>query len=226
MTFNLIGPLIVRGDFGPLRDVLSQAGIPWPKGETIVEFEYDDRDVFNEDSPQPTSFDIAVLGKDRKIFIESKLVEKEFGGCSVFSRGDCDGRNPMLYGLDTCYLHHIGRTYWNRMIDFGFRETKLGSGHICPFTNYYQFFREILFAMAKGPFYVLLHDERSPGFVRGSTEDKKLGLWPFLKETMPPEYDDNVARITVQQVVKSIEESGRHNDWIDEFKLKYGIEIP
>jgi POLQ-like helicase len=60
MTFNLIGPLIVREDFGPLRDVLAQAGISWPKGKTTVEFEYDDREVFNEDSGQPTSFDIAV----------------------------------------------------------------------------------------------------------------------------------------------------------------------
>lgn len=112
------------------------------------------------------------------------------------------------------------------MIEFGFRETKLGSGHICPFTNYYQFFREILFAMTKGGSYVLLHDERSPAFVKGSKEDEKLGLWPFLKETIPNEYDSNVSRITIQEVVRSIEESGRLNDWIDEFKMKYGIKSP
>ena len=111
MVFNLVGQLIVRKDIKPLRVAIEKAGIPWPTGEVIAGFEYDDRAVFNEDSGQPTSIDLAISGETARIFIEAKLVEREFGSCSVFSGGDCDGKNPVSYGVDGCYLCHIGRKY-------------------------------------------------------------------------------------------------------------------
>ena len=137
MVFNLEGPLIVRKDLEPLRVAVEKAGMPWPTGEVTAGFEYDDRAVFNEDSGQPTSIDLAISGDTTKIFIEAKLVEREFGGCSVFSGGDCDGRNPVSYRVDGCYLHHIGRNYWERMNEFCFGETAFTSGPICPFISYY-----------------------------------------------------------------------------------------
>jgi hypothetical protein len=224
MTFNLIGPLIVRSDFEPLREVLESVGVTWPKGTITVEFEHDDRTVFNEQSRQPTSFDVLVKGEDAAIYIEAKLVEREFGGCSVFSRGDCDGRNPLLHGLDGCYLHHIGRTYWKRMREFQFDKTAISSGQICPFTIYYQFFREVLFSLTKGGSFILLHDERNPAFLRLSKNGKKSGLWPFLTGSIPSQYASRIARITIQQLTEAIERTRRHQDWIDEFKEKYGIQ--
>ncbi|MHA1137260.1 MAG: PGN_0703 family putative restriction endonuclease, partial [Candidatus Thorarchaeota archaeon] len=59
----------------------AHAGIAWPIGEVTAEFEYDDRTVFNEDSGQPTSIDLVVTGENKGIFVEAKLVEREFGGC-------------------------------------------------------------------------------------------------------------------------------------------------
>lgn len=225
MVFNLVGPLIVKKDLEPLRVIFEEAGIPWPTEDVTAGFEYDDRAVFNEDSGQPTSIDLAISdGETGRIFIEAKLVEREFGGCSVFSGGDCDGRNPVSYGLEGCYLHHIGRKYWERMNEFGFGETALGSGPICPFISYYQFFREALFALKKDGYFVLLHDERNPAFLKVSTDGKKSGLWPFLMESVPAEYANRIGRVTIQQLVSAIDESGRHHDWIDEFKQKYGIE--
>lgn len=223
MVFNLIGPLIVRGDLEPLRNALERSGIAWPGADVTAEFEYDDRGVFNEDSGQPTCFDVALFGQGRPVFIESKLVEREFGSCSVFLRGDCDGRNPFLYGLDGCYLHHIGRQYWNRMTEFGFQEANLSSGHICPLSAYYQFFRELLFAFTKGGCFVLLHDERNPAFLKVSKGRKEAGLWSFLTTSVPARLAPNVGRVTIQQVADTIDESGRHHDWIGEFKAKYGI---
>lgn len=219
MLFNLVGPLVVKKDLEPLCAIFEEAGIPWPTGEITAEFEYDDRAVFN------TSIDLAISGgKTGRIFIEAKLAEKKFGGCSVFSRGDCDGRNPVLYGLEGCFLHHIGRKYWERMNEFGFGETAFGSGSICPFTSYYQFFREMLFALKKDGYFVLLHDERNPAFLKVSTGGKESGLWPFLMESVPAEYANRIGRVTIQQLASAIDESGRHHDWIDEFKQKYGIE--
>ena len=224
MVFNLVGPLIVRKDFEPLRVAIERAEMAWPTGEVTAEFEYDDRKVFNEDSGQPTCIDLFISGKAERIFIEAKLREMEFGGCSVFSGGDCDGRNPLSYGLDNCYLHHIGRKYWDQMNEFGFGETVFASGPICPFVNYYQFFREVLFSLKKGGCFILLHDERNPAFLKVSKNGKESGLWPFLIESVPAKHAAHIGRITIQQLVNAIDESGCHRDWINEFKLKYGIE--
>jgi len=198
MVFNLVGPLIVRKDFEPLRVTIERAGIAWPIGEVTAEFEYDDRTVFNEDSGQPTSIDMAILGEAKNIFIEAKLVERGFGGCSVFSDGDCDGRNPIVYGFDGCYLHHIGRKYWDLMDEFGFREMDLASGHICPFANYYQFFREVLFSLKRGGSFIILHDERNPSFLKTSNNGKQYGLWPFLMKSIPTKHITRIGKITIQ----------------------------
>lgn len=55
MLFNLAGPLLVRNDLLPLRNVIERKGLEWPDGETRAMFEYEDRNIFNEDSGQPTS---------------------------------------------------------------------------------------------------------------------------------------------------------------------------
>ncbi len=80
----------------------------------MPEFEYSQRSVFNEDSGQPTSIDLVLRAPEGEVsaFVECKFVEREFGQCSVFTGGDCDGRNPAS-DLSLCYLHHIGRRYWN-----------------------------------------------------------------------------------------------------------------
>jgi len=110
------------------------------------------------------------------------------------------------------------------MDEFGFRETVLASGSICPFANYYQFFREVLFSLKKCGSFILLHDDRNPAFLKVSKKGKESGLWPFLIKSIPAEHTADIGRITIQQLVNAIDESGRHNDWINEFKLKYGIE--
>ena len=97
MLFNLIGPLIVRDDLKPLKVSIERIGLDWPEGNVKAAFEFENREVFQENQGQPTSIDL-VIGEDLErpnIFIESKFVEKEFGGCSLFEKGDCDGRNPV-----------------------------------------------------------------------------------------------------------------------------------
>ncbi len=224
MVFNLIGPLIVREDYEPLRLRLEKAGVEWPEEVGWAEFEYEDRTVFNEDSGQPTSMDLVVrdsAGRAR-IFIESKLVEREFGGCSVFAGGDCDGRNPTA-DKDLCYLHFIGRRYWELLAAHGFLEGPVGTDRACLLSNYYQFFRELLFALELGGSFVLLSDERSPTFfTRGPKGDR--GLMPFLLELVPRELRHHVAAISVQDVLAAAAHTGRHGDWVPQFARKYGME--
>ncbi len=43
-------------------------------------------------------------------------------------------------------------------------------------------------------------------------------------ESVPTEYANRIGRVSIQQLVNKIDKSGRHHDWIDEFRQKYGIE--
>jgi len=223
MAFNLIGSLIVRNDLAPLKTAIEKLGVPWPEGEVKAVFEHNDRSVFNEDIGPPTSIDIVLLGSRDSLFIEAKLTEREFGGCSVFAGGDCEGRNPYPEMLGECYLHYIGRKYWLRLHELGFSEAAIVKGAICPLANYYQFFRLATFAFAKQGSFILLHDSRNPALLRSADgSNYQGGLWPFLYEAIPQNLRHRVGRLTIQMVVEAIEESGKHC-WIKEFKNKYGL---
>jgi hypothetical protein len=222
MAFNLIGPLITRNDYSPLAAVLKAKRVPRADDVAEAVFEYEDRDVFNEDTGQPTSIDIVLKDASGRpsIFIESKFDEQEFGGCSVFGDGDCSGMNP-IEKEDSCFLHFIGRKYWPLMAKYGISDS-LRHDRQCLFTAHYQFFREVILAIEKGGTFVLLSDERSPVFhCRAGNQEK--GLMPFLTNLLPDAIRDRVVAISSQELVHAIEELPRHHDWIFEFKKKYGM---
>lgn len=221
MLFNLVGPLIVRNDFEPLRSVFENHGISWPMGDVTAEFEYDNREVFNETQGQPTSIDLVLrngTGEPRN-FVEAKLVEKEFGGCSLFAGGDCDGRNPAM-DFSLCYLHDIDRRYWELMKKHGFLSGPLAEDSTCIMISYYQFFREALMALELGGDFVLLCDRRSPTFFYG--DNPVRGMMNFLLSLLPESAQERISVVTIQEVVEAIQATDRH-EWINEFVLKYGL---
>jgi len=222
MAFNLIGPLITRNDYEPLIRLLQKKNIENVQQIASASFEYEDRSVFNEDSGQPTSIDIVLRDKMRRpiIFMESKLVEKEFGGCSVFAGGDCNGENPIA-DKKQCYLHFIGRRYWDLMDKYEFTDI-LRQERQCVFVAHYQFFREVLLSLEKNGIFILLSDERSPVF-HCELNGINRGLMPFLLTFVPQELKRRIASISVQELVRAIKDIGNHNDWIDEFEYKYGL---
>ena len=222
MLFNLVGPLIVRQDFSPLQAAFEMQGISWPAGEISAEFEFDKRSVFNENQGQPTSIDLVIRNKSGTptIFIEAKLVEKEFGGCSLFAGGDCDGRNPAK-DFSLCYLHSIDRRYWTLMKKHGFLDGPLAEDSTCIMTAYYQFFRESLMALELGGDFVLLCDRRSPTFAYMDNYTQR-GILPFLLSLLPESARERIAVVAIQDVAQAIQETGRH-EWISEFISKYGL---
>lgn len=224
LVFNLIGPMMVIGDFTPLVNVLKRVGVDWPNGTVSAQFEYEDRAIFNEDSGQPTSMDVVIFDENKspKLFIESKFVEQEFGSCSVFSKGDCDGHNP-VGNLNSCYLHFIGRRYWELLEKHGFLEGEISQGSICILLNYYQFFREVLMALEMKGTFLLLCDERSPVFaIEGSFG--KRGLFYFLLSLTPEHLHDKIKMITIQQVIAEMKNLGGY-PWVATFEDKYGLSI-
>lgn len=222
MLFNLVGPLIVADHLLPLRQALAAQGVSCPEGTLSASFEYEDRSVFNEDTGQPTSIDLVLQGEHGSppVFVEAKLVESEFGGCSVFAAGDCDGRNPAR-DFSLCYLHHLGRRYWELLDRHGFLSGPIGHDATCVLATHYQFFREVVFPLEKGGSFVLLCDARNPTF-RCDGPLGQRGLMPFLLSLTPPSVRDRVATVTIQQVVAAIKASGRR-EGIDEFERKYGL---
>jgi len=223
MIFNLVGPLIVRNDLEPLKKAFDSAGQEWRVVTRSAIFEHSDRNVFNEDSGQPTSIDLVISGIKPSLFIEAKLAEKEFGGCSVFEGGDCDGANPCRSSFSSCYLHHIGRKYWQKLEELDFINSTFEKSPICPMANYYQFFRGIMFAIINGGRFLLLYDDRNPTFVRTANGNLAGGLWPFLNTFLPDSHRNDINSISIQNVVNEIELCGRHQDWIKTFREKYGI---
>lgn len=221
MLFNLLGPLVVQNDLTPLAAVFAQQGLAWPAGAVRAAFEYEDRTVFNEDVGQPTSIDLVLEdAAGPRVFVESKLVEREFGACSVFLGGDCDGRNPAA-DPSQCYLHHIGRRYWPVLRAHGFLQGRMATDATCLLANHYQFFREVGLALQKEGVFVLLSDERSPTFWCDGPHGPR-GLMTVLLDLVPEALRDRVGRITVQQVVNAIRATGRH-PWIGEFESRYAL---
>jgi hypothetical protein len=222
MLFNLVGPLVTRKDFEPFQKLMAAKNIDWDGDDLKARFEVEDREVFNEDFGQPTSIDLVVeTGHGPSLFIEAKFVEREFGGCSVFGRGDCDGRNPSgQHSL--CYLHHIGRKYWELIEEYCVFDQAWLESPICPLASYYQFFREMLFALHQEGIFVLLHDERNPTFSCDGPDGKR-GVFAFLVSMLPSRIRSRVVGVSTQELFQVIAAGGKHDDWVPEFSEKYGI---
>jgi hypothetical protein len=219
MLFNLFGDPFIKQDFNlfsrlfPYEDVKIQ-------NDSELFYEYSDRETFKERQQQPTSFDFVIKNKSGKsLFIEAKYVEAEFGGCSTIKSGECDGLNPSL-NHDLCYLSHKGRNYWELMEKYGLSQV-FDNSPICPFTIYYQFYRELLFALEHNGYYVILTDKRNPAFSKSNGVNER-GLIPVLINLIPDNIRPLIKTIYIQDVVEQLVKSGY--SWVPTFKEKYGID--
>jgi len=218
-AFNLIGPLIVRDDLAPLLTALSDNGVPIPDEPITASLEYEDRAVFNENQPQPTSIDLVLAGRSSRpfLFIECKLVEDGFGMCSQPGKGLCDKLNP-AQDFSLCILQREHqRRYWDVLDRHGFNVAHLRENPTCLLAKHYQFFREILFALEYNGDFVLLYDARNPVWW-----DSRNAEMPYLLGLVPEALRPRVHSITIQDVVAAVRASGRH-EWIGEFERKYGL---
>lgn len=226
LTFNLFGPLLVRNDWAAAQEAFQAAGVEWPQSPRVGKFEYEDREVFGESGrDQPTSWDIA-LGTDPaapSILVEVKFTEHDLGQCSVYARGDCNGQNPAS-DFNLCYLHSAKhRRYLGLAQALGVLRSGAFNGSFCPFTVYYQFYREVMFAAAKNAPMVYVLDERNPA-LRFPTDEGHRGLIPFLMTTLPSQVASRIFFVTIHSILHSIEKTKRHGDWTDSFRMKYAFE--
>lgn len=224
-AFNLFGLMRTRKDFSPLLSVLSVRGIQFDTQSLSLEFEFGERHVFNEKQGVPTTFD-AVLqnGLNEKLFIEVKLSEAGFGGCSVFCRGECSGLNPFLSSLSNCYLYsEKKRDYWNVFLNLGIQSVGSVYGVYCPFAYHYQFYRELMYALEEGGVFLIVFDDRNVHFHGLSDSCAGYGVLSRVLSTLPPEVRSRIVGLSVQELVAAIEQSEVHADWINIFKEKYAL---
>lgn len=221
--FNLLGPLVVDKKWHIFDEILHQAGIQLSSSVTNAEFEVEDRDVFNEQQGQPTSIDLCLYTGDiEEVFIEFKFTEKNFGGCSVFNDGDCDGRNP-ANDFNLCYLHYIGRKYWELMKKHGLLSKQIKRDSQCPFSTFYQLYRLILFALEKNGHFLLLCDERNPSFLV-ERDNIKRGLLNRVYQSLPHSIQNKCHVLSIQSTVPILQKHPEL-DWMNELKEKYFGEI-
>jgi len=222
LALNLIGPLKTRRDLSILIDVIYKDRKEKKPLIDDVKFEYEDRTVFNESKQHPTSIDITLFkDKTPKIFIECKLIEDGFGGCSQVPKR-CKGDKNPISNFNLCYLHKKAqRKYWILMEEYGFLK-ELKTEKTCIFKEHYQFFREVLFSLKNNGLFVLLSDERNPIFHR-NYKRTEIGLMETLLKYIPPKHKNKIISISIQDVVESIKKSGEHQSWIGKFENKYGL---
>ena len=219
MLFNLLGDATLKKDKDFFTSLLAFDDVVIDNNSELL-FEYSDRTVFNEQQRQPTSFDFAIINSSGKhIFLEAKYVETEFGKCSTIESGECDGMNP-INDIESCYLTYCGRNYWNLMMQHSLSKPYINS-RICPFAIYYQFFRELLFAVEKNGYFVILIDKRNPAFIKTDGVNER-GLIPVLTNQLPEQMKNIIKVLYIQDVVVLLEKFGY--SWVNEFKSKYGLE--
>lgn len=218
MLFNLFGESVINKDINLFQELFNFKDV-YINDDSSISFEYCDRKTFNEVQQQPTSFDFAIKNKTGKnIFLEAKLVETEFGKCTTIEKGECDGQNP-INPSSLCYLTYKKRTYWDLMNKYKL-QIPYKESLICPLAVYYQFFRELIFALENNGYYVLLVDKENPAFKKG-VQGNERGLIPTLTRYLPSEIKSIIKVIFIQDVLKIFEKN--NYKWIDDFKKKYGI---
>jgi len=225
MAFNLLGPLVTRKDLAPIKAAFKAVGGWGHWDELYAYFEAHDRKVFNELRGIPACLDFAIMGNGNGLFMDVIFTQSGFGGCPHIQDGSCDGKNPCSFGkLSECALARSGNTLWTRMEEWEMSEATRIDGDTCPFVNYYAFFRSLMYSLVKDGVYILIYDERNPLFVQRDAKGNLVGgLCQQLSESLPRHIWSRVGAFTVQDLVRAIEKSGRHGDWIQKFKDKYGI---
>lgn len=221
MLFNLLTPLVQSQKLGILAEPFEEVGISCPD-KMYGEFEYSDRLVFNEFQTQPTSLDFAILDEDKnpQILIEAKLVEKDFGMCTRLQRNKCSGLNPLDgNGLERCYHVSIHREYWNVLFENYVLTGETIDGPTCPMAIFYQFYREVGFAVKINSKLVFLVDERNPYF----SPNNEWSLPNKLIKTLRRKIRKNIKIVTIQRIFKEVEKYCHGQSWAKSFGEKYNI---
>ena len=232
---SVFGNLIASGNLGLLHGLESDEGLSAfceDIGTANSQLEYAVRHL---GEPRPTSVDLWVEGS-RRIAVECKLTEQDFGTCSRprltksrdqnYDRDYCNGSyTQQMSRQSRCSLSEIGVRYWDyipALFNWNFDED-LNS---CPLRMTYQLVRNVLAAAVtpdgriekSNAHALIIYDARNPSFKPGGVGDTQ---WKAVKSALKrPEL---LRSCSWQTLVEHISRSGEQTWLVEQLKMKYGF---
>ena len=139
--------------------------------------------------PRSTSVDVLVEAGPKRVAVECKLTEREFGVCSRpqlrpsapnYAEQHCDGHYRIQRGRrERCALTEIGVRYWTYLPHL-FDWAADRDLRPCPFSEVYQLARNALAATVTAPGFdqnsghvLVVYDARNPEFVVGGAVQRQ-----------------------------------------------------
>ena len=173
LTQSVFANLIASGDLHALNDLAADQDLPAfgiDLNDAEVRLEYD---VGHLGEPRPSSIDVFISGA-RRIAVECKLTETEFGKCSRVPE-HCSGNYERQRGRkEHCHLSEQNILYWKYAPDFFIWKNDRDI-FPCPLRFTYQIARNLLAAgvlengsvAADSSHALIIYDERNPEFGGG-----------------------------------------------------------
>ena len=192
LTQSVFGAVHAFDRLDLLQDVTAECGRPAffedHCGSSLV-FEHEVRGL---EEPRPTSIDVLLSGPQKRVAIECKFTEQEFGACSrpqlrpddaTYSDQHCDGRyRVQRERSERCALTEIGIQYWRHLPHLF--DWPADRDHVpCPFADVYQLARNALAAalMPDGALdpvtghVLVVYDARNPAFREIGKAERQWG---------------------------------------------------
>lgn len=233
---SVFGSLVVLGKMGILSELTDDEGRPAlvpDLAQARIELEHSVRHL---GEPRPTSVDVWIEG-DRRVAVECKLTEREFGRCSRpaleqgkdnnYASDYCDGSyTRQRERKERCSLSEIGVQYWKHLPELS-RWPSDRDLRPCPLRGTYQLVRNVLAACVDSEGSVdadrghalILYDARHPGFQPGGDAAEQ---WDAAVEGL---VDPSVLRrCSWQRLVAVLDRCGELSWLVDGLAAKYGIE--
>jgi hypothetical protein len=231
LTQSVFGGLAVTGHLGVLEEVYAECGRPafanYFRAHTM-EFE---KQVTWLAEPRSTSVDVWFDAPTRRIAVECKLTESEFGRCSrpLLARDNpshCDGSyRQQMERQHRCALSELGIAYWQHIP--ALFDWAADRDHVpCPVDATYQIVRNILAAVVTPDGRVdgdtghalVVYDARSPAFARGGAARDALDIvYGALR------YPEVLRMVSWQTVIARIAVEPECRWLTDTLSLKYGL---
>ncbi len=232
---SVFGNLVVEGKLGLLDGLDTDENLPAfgdGLGRASLQLEYT---VSHLGEPRPTSVDVW-FESERRIAVECKLTEPEFGTCSRprlklgadqnYDRDYCDGSYTRQKNRQTrCSLSEIGVKYWKYIPEIlHWRNDEDISP--CTLRNTYQLIRNVLAACvapngtvdSNHSHALVIYDTCNPSFQQGGFAREQLATARAALKV-----PDSLRSCSWQSLVAHLESSGEMLWLTEQLRAKYGF---
>lgn len=184
--------------------------------------------------PRPTSVDVLLSSPTRRVAVECKFTEREYGTCSrpnlrpgdrTYAEQHCDGNyRVQRQRTERCALTEIGVRYWNHLP--GLFHWEAGKDRIpCPLSPVYQLARNALAATVTGNgcdaasgHVLTVFDARNPDFAAGGA------AWRQFEEAVAAcRIPGLFRRVSWQRVARALSPAPEFAYLVTGLERKYGI---